>query len=92
MLAEILKKLTGLQYNENHPLEGGLILCWRPPNILILTRPDTPPSPQELKIVESHLKSLGWQSFSGRLRSKPGEGGKVWYFWKLSLNRTRPLV
>lgn len=92
MLTEVLKRLTGLPYKEDYKLKGGLTLCWRPPNILIITRPDTPPSPQELWTVEDHLSRLGWLSFAGKLRSKPGKGGKTWYYWKLSLNRTRPLV
>ncbi len=99
MLTEILKKLLSNQANADHILgasrhkKDGLYLCWRPPNTLIITRPGSPgPSPQELTTVQNHLKRLGWQWIVGKLASKPGKGGVTWYYWKLTLNRARPLL
>ncbi len=76
MLTEILKKLLSLSHNDDKKLLGGLRLCWRPPNVLIITRPDVPPSPDELTVVEKHLKAMGWSSVAGKLRSKTGKGGQ----------------
>ena len=66
MLTEILKTLLSNPTNQDHILgasrqkKDGLYLCWRPPNVLIITRPGSPgPSSQELTTVQNHLKGLG---------------------------------
>lgn len=99
MLTEILKTLLSNPTNQDHILgasrqkKDGLYLCWRPPNVLIITRPGSPgPSSQELTTVQNHLKGLGWQWVVGKLSRKQGEGGVTWYYWKLTLNRARPLL
>lgn len=88
MLTEILRELLSLDSEEDKPLRKGLILCWRPPMTLRLTRRGSvEPSEQERETVEKCLEQLGYMRVSTPLLQIANKDGVIFYYYEITLVR-----
>lgn len=92
ILASVITGLMNSPLDANQELSGGLWLCWRPVDVLIITRPETPPDGRELEIVLDHLSKMGYQGKPGKMNNRMDKKGFVWYYWRIKLYKQLQLV
>lgn len=92
MLTQIITELLSHQDNQNHELRGGMWLNWRPVDRLIISRPNVPPSENELKVVVNTLQGMGYTTYTRPLTQKPGGSGIIWFGWPIQIAKQDTLL
>lgn len=98
-LSEVLTWLLGHAFRKNHQLgrerkkKDGLWLSWMPPSELRISRPRVVPSPNELRIVENHLRALGYTvTVSPLKKGRSQKTGEDWFWYRLAVVHQPGLV
>lgn len=86
MLTQIIEQLLELRHPKDKPLRKGLILCWRPPHTILITRRQSvAPSPEELETVTKNLTALGYTTTTSPLQTKPNGDGTIFYYYQITI-------
>ena len=92
MLTKILTELLSKPTASNHKLRGGLWLNWRPTDQLIISRPDIPPSENELKVTINTLQAMGYTTYTRKLTKKTTPTGIDWFGWPIQIAKQDVLL